>query len=179
MYIDHNNKLVFIHVSRTGGSSIKTALNLHEKKYTEHHHLDSSYIPKECKDYFKFAFVRNPFDRFVSLYHFRPKGLSFSDWLDNITLTYVQQVDYGLDKLDFVGRYENLQDDFDKFCKKINFEKRINLGSLYKKHNSGINYDNLVKLSEVSRKNLLMYLENDYKIYNYLIANKDKINNSY
>ena len=96
MYIDHNNKLVFIHVSRTGGSSIKTALNLHDKQYNEHYHLDSSYIPKECKDYFKFAFVRNPFDRFVSLYHFRPKGLSFSDWLDNITLTYIQQVDYGI-----------------------------------------------------------------------------------
>lgn len=79
----------------------------------------------------------------------------------------------------FIFEFENLQDDFDKFCKKINYEKRINLGSLYKKHKSGINYDNLVKLSEVSRKNLLKYLENDYKIYNYLIANKDKINNSY
>ena len=115
MYIDHDKKLVFIHIARTGGSSIKTALNLHEKKYNEHYHLDSSYIPRECKDYFKFAFVRNPFDRFISLYHFRPKGLSFSDWLDNINLTYVQQVDYGVDKLDFVGRYENLQKDFNKY----------------------------------------------------------------
>ena len=115
MYIDHDRKLVFIHIARTGGSSIKTALNLHDKQYNEHYHLDSSYIPKGCKDYFKFAFVRNPFDRFVSLYHFRPKGLSFSDWLDNITLTYVQQVNYGVDKLDFVGRYENLQKDFNKY----------------------------------------------------------------
>ena len=114
MYIDHDKKLVFIHISRTGGSSIKTTLNLHDKQYNEHYHLDSSYIPNECKDYFKFAFVRNPFDRFVSLYHYRPKGLSFSDWLDNITLKYVQQVDYGLDKLDFVGRFENLQEDFNK-----------------------------------------------------------------
>ena len=147
MYIDHNNKLVFIHVARTGGSSIKTALNLHDNQYNEHHHLDSSYIPKECKDYFKFAFVRNPFDRFVSLYHFRPKGLSFSDWLDNITLTYIQQVDYGLNKLDFVGRYENLQEDFNKhFDGQLTIENPTEPLSIVKnKHYSEYYDDRLIK----------------------------------
>ena len=157
MYIDHDRKLVFIHIARTGGSSIKTALNLHEKKYTEHYHLDSSYIPKKCEDYFKFAFVRNPFDRFVSLYHFRPKGLSFSDWLDNITLTYVQQVDYGVDKLDFVGRYENLQKDFNRYFEgQLTIENPTESFSIIKdKHYSEYYDDNTIKkVSKLAEKDI-------------------------
>ena len=60
MYIDHDNKRVFIHIPRTGGTSIKSALNLHDKIYKKGvYHLSANDIPKECKDYFKFAFVRN------------------------------------------------------------------------------------------------------------------------
>jgi len=33
MYIDHDIKIVFIHVPRTGGSSIKEALGLYDKIY--------------------------------------------------------------------------------------------------------------------------------------------------
>ena len=164
MYIDHDRKLVFIHIARTGGSSIKTALNLHDKQYNEHHHLDSTYIPNDCKDYFKFAFVRNPFDRFVSLYHFRPKGLSFSDWLDNITLTYVQQVDYGLDKLDFVGRYENLQDDFNKhFDGKLTFENPTESFSITKDRHYLEYYDE--KTIEKAKR----LAKDDLKILNYVL----------
>ena len=157
MYIDHDKKLVFIHISRTGGSSIKTALNLHDKKYNEYYHLDSSYIPKECKDYFKFAFVRNPFDRFVSLYHYRPKGLSFSDWLDSINLVYVQQVDYGLDKLDFVGRYENLQDDFNKhFEGKLTIENPTQSSSIVKNKHYSEYYNNstIEKVKQLAKDDL-------------------------
>tara|TARA_E500000318_G_scaffold73397_1_gene68039 strand:+ start:494 stop:988 length:495 start_codon:yes stop_codon:yes gene_type:complete len=157
MYIDHDKKLVFIHISRTGGSSIKTALNLHDKQYNEYYHLDSSYIPKECKDYFKFAFVRNPFDRFASLYHFRPKGLSFSEWLDNINLVYVQQVDYGLDKLDFVGRYENLQDDFNKhFEGQLTIENPTQSSSIVKDKHYSEYYDNstIEKVKQLAKDDL-------------------------
>jgi len=157
MYIDHDKKLVFIHISRTGGSSIKTALNLHDKQYNEYYHLDSSYIPKECKDYFKFAFVRNPFDRFVSLYHYRPKGLSFSDWLDSINLVYVQQVDYGLDKLDFVGRYENLQDDFNKhFEGKLTIENPTQSSSIVKNKHYSEYYNNstIEKVKQLAKDDL-------------------------
>jgi hypothetical protein len=157
MYIDHDKRLVFIHISRTGGSSIKTALNLHDKRYNEYYHLDSSYIPKECKDYFKFAFVRNPFDRFISLYHYRPKGLSFSDWLDDINLVYVQQVDYGLDKLDFVGRYENLQDDFNKhFEGQLTIENPAQSSSIVKNKHYSEYYNNstIEKVKQLAKDDL-------------------------
>tara|TARA_R100000231_G_scaffold93584_1_gene70246 strand:- start:24 stop:518 length:495 start_codon:yes stop_codon:yes gene_type:complete len=164
MYIDHDRKLVFVHISRTGGSSIKTALNLHDKQYNEYYHLDSSYIPKDCKNYFKFAFVRNPFDRFTSLYHYRPRGLSFSDWLDDINLVYVQQVDYGLDKLDFVGRYENLQDDFNKhFEGKLTIENPTQSSSIVKdKHYSEYYNDSTIeKVKQLAK--------DDLKVLNYVL----------
>ena len=83
MYIDHDNKIVFIHIPRTGGTSIKSALNLHDKIYKEDvYHMSANDIPKECEDYFKFTFVRNPFDRFVSLYFYN-KSESYKEKFPN------------------------------------------------------------------------------------------------
>ena len=141
-----DKKLIFVHIPRTGGTIIeKSMTNKFTEKHNYHKHF-SAYdykwaYPEEWESYFKFGFVRNPFDRFISLYHFRPKGLSFSDWLDNITLTYIQQVDYGVDKLDFVGRYENLQKDFNKYFQgKLTMEHTTN-----HKHYTEYYNDRLIK----------------------------------
>jgi hypothetical protein len=45
MYIDHDNKRVFIHIPRTGGTSIKSALNLHDKIYKKGvYHLSADVV---------------------------------------------------------------------------------------------------------------------------------------
>lgn len=90
---------------------------------------------------FKFAFVRNPFDRLVSFYVYklqkRKKPVSFEqlcNGLDNIapiglynSVGWSQarpQSDWLFDEdrcvVDFVGRYENLQSDFDFVCDQLN-----------------------------------------------------------
>lgn len=95
------------------------------------------YYPEDAyRDYFKFAFVRNPFDRFVSCWsanvlrnnHF---GLSnekleplkdfnvFVDWLvDNSDRGWMQNPHFAqqcdvidLNHLDFLGRFERLESD--------------------------------------------------------------------
>ena len=92
---------------------------------------------------FKFAFVRNPWDLQVSSYHHikreRPnlvnEGESFADflrrkleptrpWQYHLDTSITPQSDYLIDLrgrqiVDFIGRYESLQADFDTCCQRI------------------------------------------------------------
>jgi len=88
-------------------------------------------------DYFKFAFVRNPWDWQVSLYHYileTPHQFqhdlikSFKDF--DVYIRWRVEHDARLQKdfitddeggsiVDFVGRFENINDDFSKICKML------------------------------------------------------------
>ena len=68
--ISHKHKFIFTHIPKTGGTSITRALNpnagIKNKPLKE--------MPlKDKEDYFKFTFVRNPWDRAVSMFFFRQK----------------------------------------------------------------------------------------------------------
>ena len=68
-------KCIFVHVPKTAGVSIGKSLfgNLGGNHMTiDHYQLVFS--RNEFKNYFKFAFVRNPWDRLVSAYHFMKAG---------------------------------------------------------------------------------------------------------
>ncbi len=77
------NKVLFIHNPKCAGSSIKTLLR---KKYkddkpllTEWHYNYNQILEKNpftAKNFFKFAFIRNPFDRFVSAYYYNMSKVS-------------------------------------------------------------------------------------------------------
>lgn len=72
MNISHKHKCIFFHVPKTGGSSIEAlpmwdAWTGHFPRAAE---LGQSLGPAQWENYFKFAFVRNPWDRLVSLYHY-------------------------------------------------------------------------------------------------------------
>jgi chondroitin 4-sulfotransferase 11 len=71
MIVNHKLKILFVHIHKTGGSSMRNALmNLEGSNFMGHHHtfvkeLDSD----KYHEYFKFAIVRNPWDRLVSWYY--------------------------------------------------------------------------------------------------------------
>lgn len=138
-----NPKVVFVHIPKTAGTSIHRAIggNPIDKKMRMKKHYSASEIceligKKGWEQAFKFAFVRNPWDRLLSQYRFRlRKGRikeekfrkSFKLWVYQELVmgrdalrnrpNLRPQVDWlkgptGKIELDFVGRFESLGTDF-------------------------------------------------------------------
>lgn len=169
MLLNIKYKFLFVHIAKTGGTSIRQALQEYRWKDTywipqylcsrlsalTGHRIGAKFprhakliaaqemLPRElfCS-LFKFAFVRNPWDLQVSSYHHirreRPQLLngiedfeSFLRWkLDakrppqyHADMSTEIQTDYLIDLhgthlIDFIGRYEFLQEDFHLACNK-------------------------------------------------------------
>lgn len=102
------------------------------------------YLPRELFDTsFKFAFSRNPWDWLVSYYHFiqsRPRHRrhrrvralgSFANYVrDECRRPRILQSDFVTDRrggllVDFVGRYETLNEDFSHVCRRIGVSARL------------------------------------------------------
>lgn len=67
--ISHPLRCIFVHVQKTGGSSVRQALRMMQHDPDKHrfaHELRALYGEACWGNYFKFAFVRNPWDRLVS-----------------------------------------------------------------------------------------------------------------
>lgn len=97
------------------------------------------------ESYFKFSFVRNPWDRFVSLYSRKDGGIRYSNKMNferfvkeskssSITCRWIDDVKYQLDWIrdenknilvDFIGKYENLNDDWKIVAKKLNVNNKL------------------------------------------------------
>jgi len=145
MLISDTNKFAFFHFPKTAGSAITAALapilrnpksvvigpkwqmRHHVDKY-QHHPVSDCGVPH---GYFKASFVRNPFEIVVSTWDQKtsfeefvitkvlPRQVTAAKWSQYEYLTYNGHLE-----VDFVGRYENLQKDFDKFCFLVRVPKK-------------------------------------------------------
>jgi len=102
-------------------------------------YVECGHIPQqEFDEFYKFSFVRNPWSRLVSEYRYRNyiQHKSFKDFVMNklpspgwddkyrhvMPQTDMLYSDSGELLVDFVGKFENLQSDFDKLCEHWGFE---------------------------------------------------------
>jgi len=173
MIISHKYKFIYLHLMKTAGTSItrnllpflgredvvlgclpqfesKIPIENSTLKLTKHSPFDVTklYVGDEIwNSYYKFSFVRNPFDLLVSLYYWWQKtpawsekssilkkeviSINFKEFImGDITISanYLTRMlcftnDTGefSDDMDFIGRYENLQVDFNKVCEQLKF----------------------------------------------------------
>jgi chondroitin 4-sulfotransferase 11 len=145
--ISDRHKFIFVHINKTGGTSIEMVFEPEaDQKDVRYKHASAAYyrrkFPIRFWRYFKFAFVRNPWDWLVSRYHWSrdrqhlfdysfaemltrlQNGARLADeapWLEKEAL--LPQFDRlairGKLAVDFIGRYESLDRDFDRICTRL------------------------------------------------------------
>lgn len=170
MLLSNRYNFLFVHIAKTGGTSVRAALKqlrwrdpyyplmfvCHRFSHWSGHRIGSKFprhakiiaakemLPEELfRKLFKFTFVRNPWDLQVSSFHHirreRPEFMhgiedfsEFMRWKFNPERPYQYHIDtslqlqtdyivdlHGHNLVDFIGRTERLQQDFDTACQKI------------------------------------------------------------
>lgn len=179
MILSHTHRFIFIHISKTGGMSVRAALEpysveperfvmrrpqkmagdavnpLYKVWETLLLHPKASKVkdelpPEIFESYFKFAFVRNPWDWLVSMYHFilrepdvpkhdQVKALRGFDAFVEWAVSTPEPFPKGTTRLqsemitdargnllvDFVGAYEDLAGDFSEVARVIGIQTEL------------------------------------------------------
>ena len=155
MIYSNSNKFMFYHIPKTAGQSLHNVL----RKYTVGDHVNEYYVTRDMthtavehtwdkykgSEYFSFAIVRNPYDRMFSLYNFLKRRRVIKETLEE----FINKMDRepsqfkllnynGVVPLSFVGKFENLEEDFNFIADKIKIKERYkNLPKLFKAVNNG------------------------------------------
>lgn len=161
-----NGPFIFVHINKTAGTSIGKAVGLPVKHHLTAREVIAKIGQDKWDEAFKFTLIRNPWDKTVSLYEYRrrknkteiaTRGIDFSEWVrmthgtekngfyyDN-PKSFQPQVDWlkdtdGRISIDFIGRFESINEDFNKIKEVIGLEtglpylnasKRIGYQSYY------------------------------------------------
>ena len=164
MLISYSHRFIFIHVYKVAGVSIRDALRTYTTQRPWYQPLMKKIgrpspdnflahataneikhrLPKHIyNNFFKFAFVRNPWDWQVSLFvymlekkdHFQhdliKSMLSFDEYIEwRISKDKHLQKDFVTDTdgsliVDFIGKYETLDNDFVRVCNEIGIKANL------------------------------------------------------
>lgn len=140
---DYPSDFFLVHINKTGGSSVAKALGA-PKVHLSGPEALSYFGADDWRRRFTFSFVRDPWAKVASHYHFRlhtnvtglaDGHLGFNDWVCraygdhdpryyNNPLMFAPQTEWLFDDddrllVDFVGRFERLEADFEEVCRRL------------------------------------------------------------
>jgi hypothetical protein len=135
--------------------------------------------PQKWDTYYKFCFIRNPYDRIISgWYHVNKLNIPFSNYLNlynkcndvefmHVFMPQVRNIINEKGKLDinFIGQFENLEEDFQKVLKNIGVKDIIHEVSKKmnkREHNPFYTYFSQEGLNKVN-----LILKEDFKYLNF------------
>ncbi len=187
------HECIFIHIPKTAGTSILRTL-IGKSAYRNHtsYHEFQRVDAVKFENYFKFCFVRNPYDRVVSSYVYLIKGgnkkedLDFQNFLKENFPTFEKFILEYLDKdtiydhilfkpqysfiynykrkchVDYIGRYENIKIDFESICQKLNISCKLPSTNRVKRDDFETFYAN-----NVVREKVYSLYQKDFELFNY------------
>jgi chondroitin 4-sulfotransferase 11 len=147
--IDHEKKIIQVHIPKTGGTSVTRSLFGDDAIIT--HKTATRYDVKCWRKYFTFSFVRNPYTRVMSHYSYHVQGgykgkllihhpdlktLTFDEYIERFIVprspqNFKSQVEFITHKkapnrkLDFVGRFESFSEDANDLLKRLGVDKEV------------------------------------------------------
>ncbi|MEM9884531.1 MAG: sulfotransferase family 2 domain-containing protein [Bacteroidota bacterium] len=92
-----DRKNIFIHIPKNAGSSISSNLGFKESSHATYKQIQNQINKKKLKKIFIFTFVRNPIDRFFSLYNYaRLKESKYHSSINPKKAKYGKHLDFDL-----------------------------------------------------------------------------------
>lgn len=151
MPINRDLNCLFVHIPKTGGTSVEKVLNMRNKQsiygYTktvsgikyDAQHLTPKLLKKELPnfdDYFKFTIIRDTYSRILSEFIWvnrHNKTVTYSKFLKFLERYrkprrshQLSQIDYLEDcDYDFILEFENLSEDWDRLCEKLGIYREL------------------------------------------------------
>jgi hypothetical protein len=204
MLVSDSKRFIFVHVPKAAGKSVREALapyalprppkfhsllrlfglprDYRRYRFRTHGSLRDAQriLPNELfRDYFKFAFVRNPWDRLVSSYHYilerpshphhrRVRRLgAFSAYVEYEArrgrfLQYDLLIEAGGRLgMDFVGRFESLAQDFARICDRLGIAVALPHANVSRHRDYTVYYD------QATRKLVERHWRKDIETFGY------------
>lgn len=200
MLLSDSHKFAFYHYPKTGGSSITAALAPYLKYpinvppteqggWQGRHHIDGiQHVPLKWvtitppDDYLKAVFIRNPFEIVVSAWNI--DQMPFDKFVHeeistrqhpSLRNTILESItdESGIVQTDFIGRHENMEADWKRFCWTVGLPKLKlpyrNIKEL--KWNRPKNPDYRTHYTHYSREVVERVFGNDLKYFGYSLDN--------
>jgi len=179
-------KCIFVHIPKTAGLSVCSGLlNINAVGHMPLGYYYRVLGDEKFNQYYKFTFVRNPWDRVFSAYNYLRKGgiskddlkwkpvfdqfNDFNDfverWLDEenmfLILHFMPQIYFlksasGLIAFDFIGRFETLEEDYEKLRLRFNGDplKKVNITQKTQTYQDAYNQASIDKVAKLYQKDI-------------------------